>query len=275
MNIIQEVNSDLALNKKLNLIQLSKGSFYYKLINKNESDLANKIYELWIKHQFYGYRKITNCLNSDGYDVNHKRVLRIMRELGVQAMVPGPHTSKPGKEQIKYPYLLKNMDILKANQVWQTDITYIKLPGGFVYLVAFIDFFSRYIVGWHLGNIMDVSLVKQALGNSLEIANPEIINSDQGSQFTSHEWVNILKDKEILISMTGVGRCIDNVRIERFWRSLKYEEIYLTPPDNMTMLRRQLTDYIEFYNQKRPHQALDYKTPEMIYKMQPWVENKI
>ncbi|MEM7616966.1 MAG: IS3 family transposase [Pseudomonadota bacterium] len=157
--IIESISSDLSLNKKLDLLNLSKGLYYYKPVEKDESNLANMIYNIWKDYPFYGYRKITSTLKSIVYRVNHKRVLRIMNDLQIKAIASGPHTSMPSKQHVRYPYLLKDIDICRANQVWQTDITYIRLPGGFVCLLAFIDFYSRYIVGWHIINMMDISLL--------------------------------------------------------------------------------------------------------------------
>ena len=198
--------------------------------------------------------------------VNRKRVQRLMRKMGIQALLCKPKTSKGNKYHKKYPYLLSDLTITHNNQVWMVDITYLRLSTGFMYLVALIDVHSRYIVGWSLSNTLETESCLEALESALGGgARPEIINSDQGCQFTSEQWTQTLQEYKITISMTGKGRCHDNIYIERFWKSLKYEEIYLNDYDNVEELESAIKAYIEFYNEHRPHQALDYKTPDEIY----------
>lgn len=258
-----------ALSKKqqLGLLGLAPSSYYYKPAARQEADLANMIYDIWQETPIYGYRKITHLLRQQGYLVNHKRVLRLMQEMNIWATVPGPHTSKPGKQRLKLPYLLADKAITAPHQAWQTDITYIRLPQGFVYLLAFIDVFSRAIIAWRVSNTMDTHLALTTLDAALCKATPQIINMDQGTQFTSTAWLEELAQHGIQPSMTAKGRCLDNVYIERFWRSLKVEDLYLNPPESLPLLKQQIEDYMHFYNTKRPHQALDYRTPNALLTM--------
>jgi len=184
---------------------------------------------------------------------------------GIQAIYPGPNTSKRNPAQAVHPYLLKDLVIAEPNSAWQVDITYLRMGGGFMYLVALIDVYSRYVVGWSLSNTMDTSFCMMALTMGLTQAVPAIINSDQGSQFTSDEWIKTLKGQGIKVSMTGKGRCLDNVYIERFWRSFKWEEFYLYDDQCVTDLKKATIDYIDFYNHRRRHQSLDYKMPAQLY----------
>ena len=241
---------------------------YYERSDGNDGVwLINLIRDIWLKHVFYGYRKIKAILWLEhGYLVNGKRVLRLMQAAGIQAVYPKPRLSKNDSKNKKYPYLLRELDIIKNNQVWQVDITYLKLGTRFVYLVALIDVYSRYIAGWSLSFTLDTENCLDALFNALKIGIPEIINSDQGCQFTSELWVKVIADKNILISMDGKGRCKDNIYIERFWRSIKYEAYYLNEYSNFTELYCGIKEYIEFYNEQRPHQSLGYLRPRDIYK---------
>jgi putative transposase len=188
-----------------------------------------------------------------------------MAEAGIKAIHPGPNTSKRNRQHAVYPYLLGDVEIVRANQAWMVDITYLRLDKGFVYLVALIDVYSRYVVGWSLSNTLDATFCVDALKNGLQMAIPEIVNSDQGCQFTSSEWIDALNAEQIQISMTGVGRCLDNVYIERFWRSLKREEFYLNEYASVVSLKKAIAAYIKFYNNKRWHQSLDYKRPADVY----------
>jgi putative transposase len=184
---------------------------------------------------------------------------------GVQALYPGPNTSKRNKQHAIHPYLLRDISITRVNQAWQVDITYLRTPNGFVYLVALIDVYSRYVVGWSLSNTLDTASCIDALKSALVGATPDIINSDQGCQFTSDDWISLLHEWGIKVSMTGKGRCNDNIYIERFWRSFKQEEFYLNEYKTVKELRLAIKDYIEFYNQERWHQSLDHETPASVY----------
>lgn len=239
------------------------------------NSIANEIKEIWSKYSFFGYRKITAFLNNkiaqnsqntnQNKRINHKKVLRLMQKLGLQAIYAKPRTTIINKDHKKFPYLLKNLEIAKPNKVWAVDITYIKTPRGFVYLVALIDIFSRFIVSSKLSISLDTQPCLEILHKGLKIATPQIINSDQGSQFTSKDWIDFLTQKNIQISMDSVGRWADNIYIERFWRTIKQEEIYINPSDNLEELRIQIDRFIKFYNYQRPHQALKYKTPSQVF----------
>ncbi len=227
--------------------------------------MLNAIRDIWERYPFYGYRRITKELRANGAKVNRKRVQRLMVWGGIQAIYPGPNTSKRNKQHGVYDYLLRDIEITRINQAWMVDITYLRMPHGFMYLVALIDVHSRYVVGWSLSNALDTEFCIDALKSGLTLGIPEIVNSDQGCQFTSDKWINFLRDKGIKISMTGKGRCLDNIYIERFWRSFKREEFYLNDYESVGKLKESINAYIEFYNQRRWHQSLGYKTPAEIY----------
>jgi len=256
---------NLSLARQCEILSLPRSSFYYKASSRNsDSWLMNEIQELWMKCPFYGYRRITAVLNRDGYAVNRKRIQRLMRAMKLQAIYP-KQTSMSNKQHLKYPYLLGELDITRPNHVWSTDLTYLKMKKGFLYLVALIDVFSRYILSWELSISMDTEFCISMLESALSKNSPKIINTDQGSQFTSKVWIERLQQSKIEISMDGKGRCLDNVYIERFWRSLKQEEVYLKPYENACEAREGIRKYIKFYNHQRPHQSLGYKTPAEIY----------
>lgn len=266
--MIEQKHNRLSFRKQCELLALNRSSFYYqtKAREIDEITLMNLIQDSWLAHPFYGYRKITVELNRQGVAVNRKRVQRLMRVMNIQALKRKPNTSKGNKEHKKYPYLLNDMEITQCNEVWMIDITYLRSQTGFQYLVALIDVHSRYVVSWSLSDKLDTNNCLQALSMALGKSRiPKIINSDQGSQFTSDDWVNALRQAGIEISMTGKGRCHDNIFIERFWRSLKHEEIYLNDYDNVVELKKSIKNYIDFYNLQRPHQSLDYKTPAELY----------
>lgn len=220
----------------------------------------------YMSHPEYGYPRMTDWLNDQGFPVNHKRVLRLMQKMGLQAITPGPHTSRPCPEHEKYPYLLRNMEINRVNQVWSADITYIPMKRGFMYLVAIIDWHSRYVISWRLSNSLDSSFCVEALQEALLTGTPEIFNTDQGAQFTSKEFTNILKDARIAISMDGRGRALDNVFIERLWWSVKYEDVYPNAYENGFLLYAGLDRYFKYYNDERKHSALDKRTPLDVFK---------
>jgi len=210
---------------------------------------------------------MTKYLVEQGYPVNRKRVQRLMQTLGLVGMAPGPNTSKAHPQHKIYPYLLRGVDIIRPNQVWSTDITYIRLPHGFVYLVAIIDWYSRKILSWRLSNTMDAGFCVDCLEDAIRAyGTPEIFNSDQGSQFTSDMFTSVLIENAITISMDGRGRALDNIFTERLWRTVKYEDIYLKQYDCVQHLLLGLTDYFVFYNEERLHQSLSYKTPSMVYQ---------
>jgi len=219
----------------------------------------------YTKTPFYGSRRMRNHLRRADYKINRKRVQRLMRLMGLEAIYPKPRTSIPNKAHKIYPYLLRDVNIEHINQVWSADITYIPITGGFMYLVAVIDWYSRYVLSWRLSNTMGVNFCLEALEDALQIATPNIFNTDQGSQFTSLDFTGRLKEADIKISMDGRGRAFDNIFIERLWRSVKYEDIYLKDYQTVLELYNGLREYFRFYNSERPHQALGGIPPEMIY----------
>jgi len=221
--------------------------------------------EQYTKTPFFGIRRITKALKNLGCIVNHKRIARLMRLMGIEAIYPRPRLSKSQKENKKYPYLLRGISIERPNHVWSTDITYIRMRNGFIYLAAIMDWFSRYVISWALSNTLDSFFCAEMLEKALRSAQPEIFNSDQGSQFTSDDFTCLLKDNQIRISMDSRGRAFDNIFVERLWRTVKYEEVYLKEYADIRDVKGCLKKYFDFYNTERPHQSLGYKTPEEIY----------
>lgn len=242
------------------------GFLYCPRASFADSQLLNRIGEIHHDFPYYGYRKIHWCLRQEGYGINHKKVSKLMKEMGIQALFPGPKTSIPGKDGTVFPYLLKGLDIQRPNQVWSVDITYIRLPVGMVYLFALIDWYSRFVVAHQLVNTMEakhgVELLEVAFAS---YGFPDICNADQGSQFTGILWIDTLKKNQIQISHDGVGRCIDNVYIERFWRTIKYEDVFIQAYESLPEARRGIKIFIDHYNNRRPHQALDYRYPSSLY----------
>lgn len=222
--------------------------------------------EIYTRCPFYGSRRIAAQLTRDRGDPwNRKRIQRLMRIMGIRGVAPGPDTSQPHPENKVYPYLLRGLLIDKVNQVWSTDITYIPMTKGFMYLVAVIDWHSRYVLSWELSNTMDTAFCIDALEKALDMSTPAIFNTDQGAQFTSLSFTKVLLDKKIKISMDGRGRALDNIFVERLWRTVKYENIYMNEYQTVPELRSGLKRYFEFYNQERLHQSLGYKTPSEVH----------
>jgi putative transposase len=233
----------------------------------NDLLLSRLIDEEYTRHPFYGSRKMVIFLEGIGHSVNRKRVQRLMRILGLIGMAPGPNTSRPHPEHKVYPYLLRGVPIVRPNQVWSTDITYIRLARGFVYLVAIIDWYSRRVLSWRISNSMEAVFCVDCLEEALRAhGTPEIFNSDQGSQFTSAAFTDVLKREGVVISMDGRGRAFDNIFVERLWRSVKHEDVYLKGYATMCELMVGLTEYFAFYNGERPHQSLGQKTPDVVYR---------
>lgn len=257
----------LSLRQRCTLLSVNRSTLYYKPreVDVNDVNLLNEIREIWARYPFYGYRRITWVLRQRGYSVNRKRVQRLMTLGGISAIYPGPNTSRRNKQHAVHPYLLKGIAITRPNQVWMVDITYLPMGRGFVYLIALIDVYSRYIVDWRLSTTLETSFCVEALNAGLGKGKPDIINTDQGCQFTSDEWVSSLREKDIQISMTGKGRCLDNVYIERFWRSLKREKFYLFEYGSIKELRQDIAEYMDLYNNHRPHQSLNYRLPASLY----------
>jgi putative transposase len=227
--------------------------------------LMNAIDRQYTKTPFYGIRKMTVAMNGSGFRVNHKRIARVMQLMGIHAIYSEPKLSIPGQNHTIYPYLLTNVLITSVNQVWSTDITYIPMMRGFMYCVAVIDWYSRYVLSWGISNTQDAEFCVNVLDKALQVHRPEIFNTDQGSQFTSHKFTDRLNDAKIRISMDGRGRVLDNIFIERLWRSMKYEDVYLHNYSDPTALLNGLENYFHFYNHQRYHQALQYSTPAEIY----------
>jgi len=221
--------------------------------------------EQFTRTPFYGVPKMTAWLRRHGHHVNHKRVRRLMRLLGLEAIYPKPKLSRPNLQHRVYPYLLRNVHIGRVNQVWSTDITFVRLYHGFIYLTAVMDWLSRYVLSWSISNSLEVEFCIDALERALCQGRPEIFNTDQGAQFTSPRFINILLNKEIAISMDGRGRVLDNIFVERLWRSVKYEEVYLHDYQSVAEARQGIKRYFQLYNYERPHQSLNYKTPAEVF----------
>jgi putative transposase len=266
-----ELNHELSIERQCELLGKTRSWYYYTpfidLTRVNQDNLyIEAILDVHHMYPFYGYRKINQELLRQGCKAGRKRVYRLMRETGICAIYPGPNLSKARHDHKKYPYLLRNLSITRPNQVWQTDISYIKLPTGIVYLTAILDVYSRKVLAWNISNTMDTSFCLFCLMQAVMLYGlPEIVNTDQGSQFTSEEFITYLENNGISISMDGKGRALDNVYIERLWRSVKYEYIFLMSIETLETLRKGLTEYFEFYNMKRVHQSLEYKTPSEVY----------
>lgn len=236
-------------------------------VDKVELELLSLIDKEYTRHPFYGSRRMVHYLRGLNHIVNRKRAQRLMRILGLAGMAPGPNTSRPHPEHNVYPYLLRGIDVTKPNQVWSTDITYISLAKGFVYLIAIIDWYSRKVLSWRISNTMDTVFCVDCLEEALrQYGKPEIFNTDQGSQFTSKVFTSVLLRENIRISMDGRGRALDNIFVERLWRNLKYEDIYLNGYSDMRELLAGLKIYFVFYNEERKHQSLGYKTPDVVYQ---------
>ncbi len=225
-----------------------------------------RIDEQYTRAPFYGSRRMTAWLRAQGYKVNRKRVTRLMQLMGIEAVYPKPNLSRPAEGHKIYPYLLRDVEIERVNQVWSTDITYIRMAHGFLYLVAIMDWFSRFVLSWELSLSMELDFCVGALKRALRRGRPEIFNSDQGPQFTSDQFTGELKGRDIAVSMDGRGRCLDNIFIERLWRSLKYEEVYLKDYQLVAEAREGIGRYFRFYNDERLHASLEYRTPASIYR---------
>ena len=260
-------NNVISITRQCQLLDICRSSIYYEPVAENEEDLLFKrlIDEHYTSRPTEGYRKHTRLLRKMGFKINSKRVRRLMAELGIQAIYPKKKTSIGNVQHKKFPYLLSGLKIDHVNQVWSTDITYIRVGKGFIYLVAIIDWYSRYVLSWKISNTMDTSFCIEALEEALTKGKPEIFNSDQGSQFTSIEFTGCLEKAGIRISMDGKGRCYDNIFVERLWRSLKYEEVYLNDYKNPVEAYKGIKEYFRYYNDNRLHQSLDYRTPQEVY----------
>ena len=260
-------HAEISVRRQCALLGVNRSGLYYEPVGESEQNLLlmRLLDEQYTRTPFYGTRKMTEWLATVGHAVNRKRVRRLMEVLGVEAVYPKPKLSQPGQGHRIYPYLLRGATVERVNQVWSTDITYIRMAQGFVYLVAVMDWFSRFVLSWSLSVTMEVEFCVEALRRALRRGRPDIFNSDQGSQFTSEKFTGELAGRQIAISMDGRGRCMDNIFVERLWRSLKYEEVYLKDYASVTEARAGIGRYFQFYNQERLHQSLDYRTPAAIY----------
>jgi putative transposase len=266
--LVEAEHAGLSVRRQCEVLGLPRSTFYYAAVPESEEDLWLKrlIDEEYLRHPFFGSRNMTEHLRRLDYEVNRKRVQRLMREMGIAAIYP-KKTTVPAAGHKVYPYLLRGVKITRVNQVWSTDITYVPLERGCMYLVAIMDWYSRYVLSWRVSNTMDTAFCLEALEEALRRwPAPEIFNTDQGSQFTGEAFTGRLAAAEIAISMDGRGRALDNVFIERLWRSVKYEDIYLKDYATADELIQGLTEYFRFYDEERIHQALDYRTPWEVYR---------
>jgi putative transposase len=257
----------LSVSQQCELLSLSRSSYYYEPATESAENLALMalIDREYTDHPFRGSRGMTAWLRREGHEVNRKRVQRLMRLMGLEAVYPKPHLSVGGPGHKVYPYLLRGVAIERVNQVWSTDITYIPMPKGFMYLTAVIDWYSRYVLSWRLSNTLDVAFCLEALEEALSRGCPEVFNTDQGVQFTSASFTGRLEAAGVKVSMDGKGRCLDNVFVERLWRTVKYEYVYLWRPEAVPVLSAGLTTYFGYYNEARSHQSLEDRTPAEVY----------
>jgi putative transposase len=265
--MLEPHSRELSLTDQAELLGMSRSSLYYRPMPPSVEEVAikHRIDEIYTHRPFYGSRRITVKLNQEEIAVSRLTVQRYMREMGISGIAPGPNTSKPAPEHKIYPYLLRHVSASYPNHIWGVDITYIRLVGGWMYLVAILDWYSRFVIGWELDQTLELSFVLHAVDRALAKATPTIWNSDQGSHFTSPQYLDRLSAAGVQISMDGRGRAVDNIFTERLWRSVKYEEVYLNDYASPREARLGLARYFHFYNFERPHQALDYRTPAQVY----------
>ena len=268
-SIVEKDHEDLSVRQQCELLALNRSSLYYERRGLSEEDQAilDEMDRIYLDFPYYGSRRMSRELRRRGYTIGRQKTRRLMRILGVEAIYPRKRLSIPDKEHQVYPYLLRDVAIDRPDVAWAADVTYIRLKHGFVYLVAVMDIFSRYIVSWKLSTTLEADFCCEALGEALRSGKPEYFNTDQGSQFTSDDFTSILKDRKVQISMDGKGRVIDNIFIERFWRTLKYEEVYTKCYESVEDCRRSIRSYIDRYNRMRLHQSLgEYDTPFEAYR---------
>jgi putative transposase len=264
---VERGHPEISVRRQCDLLGVNRAGLYYQPAGESEENLMlmRLIDEQYTRRPVYGSRRLVAWLRGQGHGVNRKRVARLMEVMGIQAIYPKPRLSQPGEGHKIYPYLLEGVEVTRVNQVWSTDITYIRMDGGFVYLVAVMDWFSRFVLSWALSVTMEVGFCMEALQRAFRRGRPEIFNSDQGSQFTSDQFTGALKARGIAVSMDGRGRCFDNIFIERLWRSLKYEEVYLRDYTLVPEARAGIGNWFQFYNHERLHQSLGYRTPAGLY----------
>lgn len=258
----------LSMRRQCELLGVCRSSLYYEPVGQDPEELSlmRRMDEIHMEHPFFGSRMLMQILKNEGETINRKRVQRLMRLMDLESVAPKPKTSKPAPEHEVFPYLLRNLKITRVNQVWAADITYIPMAHGFAYLVAIIDWFSRRVLSWRLSNSLEAYFCVEALNEALDrFGQPEIFNTDQVAQFTDKDFTSILLERGVKVSMDGKGRCLDNIFVERLWRSLKYEEVYLNDYDSMQEARIGIGRYFEFFNAERPHSSLGYQTPASFY----------
>lgn len=265
--LIEEHHEALSVRRQCELVGLNRSSYYYQPASETAFNLLLMLLidKLYTAHPFFGRRQLTLCLRREGYEVNPKRIRRLMRKMGLAAIYPKPRTTVASPGHRIYPYLLRGVEIVRPDHVWSTDITYVPMANGFMYLTAVIDWYSRYVLAWQLSNTLDALFCIDALERALQKGRPEVFNTDQGSQFTSEAFTSILEAAEIRISMDGKGRALDNIFVERLWRTVKYEDIYLKRYETVPQLYAGLRDYFIFYNHYRPHQSLGGRSPADVY----------
>jgi putative transposase len=258
----------LSVRRQCELLGLNRSTLYYQPASETAENLRlmQLIDREYTAHPFYGSRKISRWLVQQGEAVNRKRVQRLMRLMGLEAIYPKPKLSRAGRGHRIYPYLLREVSVERPDQVWSTDITYVPLASGFMYLAAVIDWYSRYVIAWRLSNTLDGLFCLEMLDEALSRGKPEVFNTDQGVQFTAEAWTSRLESVGVAVSMDGRGRCLDNVFVERLWRSVKYEDIYLRGYETVPQLRQGLGRYFPYYNEERLHQSLEYRTPAAVYR---------
>jgi putative transposase len=266
--LIESNHSQLSIRRQCELLDLNRSSFYYELAKETIENLRlmRRIDEQYLKTPFYGSRRMTAWLAREGEEVNRKRVKRLMGLMGLEAIYPGPRASVRDADHKVYPYLLRGVAIERRDQVWSSDITYIPMQHGFMYLTVVIDWYSRYVLSWSLSNSLDGRFCLETLEEALRGGKPEIFNTDQGVQYTAKSFTGRLESAGVSVSMDGRGRALDNVFVERLWRSLKYEEVYLKDYQSVAELVSGLTSWFRFYNHERPHQSLKYRTPAEVYQ---------
>lgn len=265
--MIELGHPELSVSRQCELLDISRSGLYYepKGLSEENLHLMRLLDEQYTRTPFYGVRRMRKSLDSCGYNVDVKRVRRLLRLMGLEAIYPKPRLSFNGTEHRRFPYLLRGMDIRRADQVWCADITFLRLRRGFAYLVAILDWYSRYVLSWEVSNTLDADFCVAALEKALRLGCPDIFNTDQGSQFTSDDFIGVLERAAIRISMDGRGHVFDNIFVERLWRTVKYENVYLHDYETVSDAREGLGKFFAFYNTERFHQSLDYKTPAQVY----------
>jgi len=266
--LVEVDHPELSVRRQCELLGLSRSSLYYQPIGETPENLRlmRLIDEQYTACPFYGSRKMTAWLEQRGEEVNRKRVQRLMRKMGLEAIYPKPRLSTAGRGHKVYPYLLRGVRVERPNHVWSTDITYVPMQEGFMYLAAVIDWYSRYVIDWRLSNTLDGSFCLELLEDALRVGKPEVFNTDQGVQFTAEAFTGRLEAAGVAVSMDGRGRALDNVFVERLWRTVKYENIYIQGYESVPELQRGLRGYFGFYNEKRLHASLGYQTPRVVYR---------